>query len=314
MLILEKLHKLVDPEIREKNFDELRRAASGLYFDVARPTMPDPIFIIGCSRSGTTVTFETIAASPELRSLGFEVPQFWNSLWGPALNGWESEAASAQHACPEHRHEALRFYYQRLGRSRVVDKTCINTMRVAFLHQLFPSATFVFIQRDGRDNVSSMIDGWRQDAHFGLTQFLGPSPDPVSINNGEFREWSFFLPPGWRAYNSASLEEVCAFQWITANRLALEGKRFVPPAQWIHLRYEDIFDRPVEMFADVFDRLGVAFDDTLRERCRTLNARPTSIVKGMPKKEKWRSQNPEMVERILEKIAPMQRELGYETT
>ena len=306
-----KLAKLADPEIRRKNLVELQRRARGLYFDLVRPAMPDPVFVVGCSRSGTTVTFETLAAAPVLRSLGYEIPQFWNSLWGPALNGWESEAAGAEHARGEHRHAALRFYYQRLGAGRIVDKTCINTLRIPFLHALFPSAYFVFIQRDGRDNVSSMIDGWRQDAHFGLTQFLGPSPVPVAINGGEFREWSFFLPPGWRDYNDASLEAVCAFQWLTANRLALEGSQRVPAAQWIHLRYEDLFERPVEMFAEVFERLGVPFDEALRERCRTLNARPTSIVKGPPKKEKWRTHNPELIERILDRIAPMQRALGY---
>ncbi len=313
MLSLTKLSKLADPEIRHKNLVELKRMARGLYFNLVNPKMPAPIFVVGCSRSGTTVTFETISASPHLRSLGYEIPQFWNSLYGPSLNGWESEAAGAEQAQPRHRQAASRFFFERLGSHRIVDKTCINTMRIAFLHSLFPSAAFVFIQRDGRDNVSSMIDGWRQDAHFGLTQFLGPSPEPVSINQGEFSEWSFFLPPGWRDYNTASLEEVCAYQWITANRLALTAKRLIPPAQWVHLRYEDIFEKPAEMFAEVFERLNLPFDGAMRERCRNLLDRPTSIVKGLPKKQKWRTQNPELVERILDKIAPLQRELGYET-
>jgi hypothetical protein len=304
-------HKLLDPEIRAKNIVLLKRTARGILWDLTRPTMPDPIFVVGCSRSGTTVTYETIAASPEVRSIGHEIPQFWNRLSGPHENDWESEAAGAEQAQPAHRNAAFRFFYERLGIGRVVDKTCINVMRIPYLHALFPAARFVYIQRDGRDNVSSMIDGWRQNGHFGLRQFLGPFPCAVAIDGGRFDEWSFFLPPGWRDYNRASLEEVCAFQWITANRMALDAAEAIPPAQWIRLRYEDLFLRPVEMFREVFAKLELPFDAAIEQRCRTLSERPTSIVKGPPRLQKWREQNPEMIARILPMIRPMMSRLGY---
>lgn len=92
-----------------------------------------------------------------------------------------------------------------------------------------------------------MIDGWRLGRAVGafhLTQYFGPFPEPVAIDEGEFNEWHFFLPPGWRDYNQASLEEVCAYQWISANRLALEGKQLIPAERWIQLCYEDLFERP----------------------------------------------------------------------
>ena len=76
-------YKLLDPEIRAKNIALLKRAAKGMVWELTRPTVPDPIFVVGCSRSGTTVTYETIAASTALRSIGHEIPQFWNGLSGP---------------------------------------------------------------------------------------------------------------------------------------------------------------------------------------------------------------------------------------
>lgn len=310
-----KLHKLLDPEIRDKNLHALRLRARELYWSAMHPALPDPVFVIGCSRSGTTVTFETIAASGHFLHFDYELPQFWNSLHGPLNNGWQSEAAAVGDARPQHRERALAYFYARLGAGPVLDKTCINTLRVGYLHALFPQARFVFIQRDGRDNVSSMMDGWRlgrSDGGFGLEKFFGPSPEPVAINAGEFREWHFFLPPGWRDYNRASLEEVCAYQWMTANRLALDGARNIPPAQWITLRYEDIFERPVAMFRDVFDRLGIPFDAPMEERCAGLAARPTSIVKGRPKKQKWKEHNPDAIRRILPMIGPLMREMGYD--
>lgn len=309
---LAKLHKLADAEIRAKNFLQLKRAARGMIWTLTRPRVPDPVFVIGCSRSGTTITFETLAASGAFLHFDYEIPQFWNQLHGPHTNRWESEAAGAQHAREEHRAAALRFFYQRLGAGPVLDKTCINTLRVGYLDRLFPRARFVFIHRDGRDNVSSMMDGWRhgrRDGDFGLEKFFGPSPDPVAVNGGEFREWHFFLPPGWREYNHASLEEVCAYQWLTANGLALEGRDAVERERWIELRYEDLFERPVEMFRELFERLELPFTAAMQARCA--NLQPTSIVKGAPKKEKWKEHNREAIERILPKIAPMQQQLGY---
>jgi len=309
---LRNLHKLRDAEIRAKNLRAVRFALRGWYWDLARVESADPIFVVGCSRSGTTVTYETIALSPRLVSFGHEIPEFWDDLWGPRHNGWESEAAGAEAARPEHRRAAQRYFFQRLGTGQVLDKTCINVMRVPYLHRLFPQARFVYIHRDGRDNVSSLIDGWMHDGHFGLSKLLGPLPCGVNIGGGTFRDWSFLLPPGWRAYNDAPLEEVCAYQWLTANRLALDALAKLPAEQWIRLRYEDLFERPVEMFREVFERLGLPFDDSVRERSASLDARPTSIVRGAPKKEKWKERHAAMIERILPRIAPMMAELGYE--
>jgi hypothetical protein len=303
---------MLDPEIRAKNLRQLSYELRGLWWDVTHPAMPDPVFVVGCSRSGTTITYETLAAAPQFLTFGWEIPQFWNDLHGPLNNDWHSEAAGAEHARPGHRDAAFRFFYQRLDKGWVLDKTCINVMRIPYLLELFPEAKFVFIQRDGRDNISSMMDGWRigrTDGRFELSQFFGPFPDPVAINGGEFTEWAFFLAPGWQQYNQASLEEVCAFQWISANRLALAAKKNVPSKQWIHMKYEDIFKRPVEMFSDAFERLGIPFTAELRERCA--NLQPTSVVKGQPKRQKWREHNPEAIERILPMIRPMMVEMGY---
>lgn len=310
---LSHLNKLLDPDIRAKNLRALRWESRGLWWDVTRPAVPDPVFVIGCSRSGTTITYETLAAAPQFVSFGWEIPQFWNSLHGPLTNGWHSEAAGADDARPAHRAAALRYFYQRLGAGWVLDKTCINVMRIPFLYRIFPKAKFVFIQRDGRDNISSMMDGWRMgrtDGRFELSQFFGPFPEPVAINGGEFKEWAFFLAPGWRKYNHASLEEACAFQWISANRLALDAMKIIPPEQWIHLRYEELFERPVEMFRSAFERLDIPFTEEMRTRCT--NLRPTSVVRGVPKRQKWRENNPAAVGRILSTIRPLLVELGYE--
>ncbi len=307
---LSNLHKLFDADIRTKNITALRLAMRELWWSCRRPPAAPPVFVVGCSRSGTTVTYETLAASPQLTSLGFEIPQFWNGFVGPHNNHWHSEAAGAEDARPEFRKRFLQYCFARLGTGRVLDKTCINVLRVPFLASLFPDASFVYIYRDGRDNISSMIDGWR-DGRFALTQFLGAFPQPVAIENGEFDQWHFFLPPAWRDYNRATLARACAHQWISANSLALEGAAMVDPERWISIRYEDLFDRPVELFRDVYAKLDLEFSQEIERRCRTLDNKPTSIVTGPPARSKWKDRNPVAVDSVLSVIAPLMAELQY---
>lgn len=311
MPMLDKIKKLSDPVVVQKNLDHLAYKAKAAYWHIAKPEMPDPVFVVGCSRAGTTVTFETIRACSKLISFPYEIPEFWHSLVGPWDKGWDSEAADENDAMPDHRNRSFAHFYARLGQGWTLDKSCINTLRIPYLHKLFPNAYFIYIQRDGRDNISSMMEGWRQRGRFDLAQYLGKLPESVAIENGEFRDWCFFLPPRWRDYNNAALREACARQWIVANRMALDAKARIPADRWIHLRYEDIFGRPEAMFGEVFERLGLPFEEAVRERCRNLDKRPTSIVSGPPKREKWREQNPEEIERILDLIAPLQAELGY---
>jgi len=308
---IKNIHKILDPEIRQKNLVAIQQYLKGIYWDITKPAMQDPVFLIGCSRSGTTVTYETIEQSSHLISFGYEILQFWDNLYGPLNNEWESEAAFAEHAKPYHRSAAFRYFYQQLGLGRVLDKTCINTLRVEYLYKLFPEAFFIFIHRDGRDNISSLMDGWRQKGLFGLKHFLGEFPCDVQINDGEFNEWNFFLPPGWRRYNQAKLEEVCAFQWISANNLALDALENIPARQRIQLRYEDLFECPVEMFAEVFDTLGIPFDETIRLRCENILKHQTSLVKGPPQRHKWQGTNRNAIERVMDKISPTMDRLGY---
>ncbi len=305
------VRKLFDREIIAKNLTARKYNLLERYFFLAGMKSPDPIFILGCSRSGTTVTFETIRKSQQLISFPYEIPQFWHSLCGPWDKEWASECAIASDAQPTHRDKAFAHFYARLGKGRVLDKSCINILRIPYLHALFPNATFIYIHRDGRENISSLMDGWRHDGHFNLKTLLGDIPAPIAINYGEFTDWSFFLPPNWRDYNNAALEEVCAHQWKMANTLALEGKSLIPQDKWIELPYEQLVTSPVDLFEDIFARLKLNFSSEIRKHCAALNKKPTSIVAGPPKKDKWRTHNPEAIERILPEISPLMKTLGY---
>ncbi|MBK7216095.1 MAG: sulfotransferase [Candidatus Promineofilum sp.] len=45
---------------------------------------------------------------------------------------------------------------------RLLEKTPENCLRLPFLQALFPDARVLFLVRDGRANVHSLLEGWRQ--------------------------------------------------------------------------------------------------------------------------------------------------------
>ena len=79
------------------------------------------------------------------------------------------------------------------GRKRLIDKTPRNALRVGFIEALFPDAHYVFLKRDGRDNINSLINAWRTPRYRTYEVPGGhriPGVDP--------RWWKFTLYPGWR--------------------------------------------------------------------------------------------------------------------
>ena len=71
---LRNLRKLLDPEIRAKNLRAMRFAVRGLLWDLVRSQAPDPVFVVGCSRSGTTdgtvASGVTVASNASLQLVG----------------------------------------------------------------------------------------------------------------------------------------------------------------------------------------------------------------------------------------------------
>ena len=55
-------------------------AARALSWSLTPRTLRKPVFIVGCSRAGTTVVYKTFSESRELGSLQKETHDFWISL------------------------------------------------------------------------------------------------------------------------------------------------------------------------------------------------------------------------------------------
>ena len=215
--------------------------------------------------------------------------------------GSRGPAARIAYAAARARAAAIR----RFGTVRLLEKTPDNCLRVPFLRALFPDAKFLFLRRDGRNNVSALIDGWRLEGQFESYDL----PVPVGIPGYAGRRWCFHLPPGWRGLTTEPLEVVCAEQWKSCMEAVLAELPSLRAAGAVcELSYEELTRAPRTTLTRVLGFLGLPVEDAVvprEDRLPVVNARTP------PDPEKWRKTNGPAIERILPRIAGVQAALGY---
>jgi hypothetical protein len=178
---------------------------------------------------------------------------------------------------------------------------------VPYLERLFPGATFVFLRRRGADNVSSLMEGWRARPRF--VRYRLPE-ELTGLGELSGNPWSFVLVPGWRELRAASLEEICAHQYVECNG-AVIAARTASTARWIDLGYEELVASPVDELRCVYTELGLAFTDRVETFARGLAERASATSLTAPQPEKWREQNEEAILRVAPQLAETERRLGY---
>jgi len=226
------------------------------------PSIDRPVFIVSSPRSGSSLLFETLARSPGLWTIGGESHLLIESVPGlhPAQHNWDSNRLDATDATPE----AVAGLHQRFleqlrdrngnpapgGAVRMLEKTPKNSLRVPLLAEAFPDARFVYLYRDPRETISSMLDAWKSGrfaTYRDLPGWNGPA-------------WSLLLTPGWRDLVGASLGEIVTTQWSTATALLLDDLEALDPARWCVTSYDRILDDPQAEMERLCDFCEVAWD------------------------------------------------------
>ena len=308
------LNSFVDKVAKNVDFygAALQRLARSAVWTITRPLAKRPIIVIGCSRAGTTVVYKTLSESKEIGSLQRETHDFWVEIRPLAQKNWDTHGLSAADASEHDRTHVSRYFYAWTGQHRWVDKNNQNGLCVPYLHALFPDAVFVYIKRSPGDNLHSLIEGWGKPEEFAT--WSSQLPTKVAVDGGHYRQWCFFLSPGWRDYVEAPIEDVAAFQYESINRAILEAREAIPPRQWVEMFYEDLLRDAVGTFRRVFEGCGLAFDGRLDQHCSKVLETPFNAFSAI-RLDKWRDgANRERIERVLPKVATIAARMGYELT
>jgi hypothetical protein len=284
-------------------------ALRGVWWDVLSFKAVRPVFIIGCSRAGTTLVYKTLSESRELGTLQRETHDFWSGLHPLQSKNWNTHALAATDANEEDRKYVTRYFYQWTGKTRFVDKNNQNGLCVSYLYSLFPDACFIYVKRSPGDNLNSLIEGWGKPGEF--ANWSGGLPSNVSIDDGHYKQWCFFLADGWREYITASIEQVCAFQYNAINQAILHARDLIPKKQWTEVFYEDLVRDPVGSFQDVFRSCDLVFDEHVARHTQNVLQTPYNAFSEI-RVDKWKDgRNRERIESVLAEVQETAVMMGY---
>lgn len=266
-----------------------------------------PIFIIGAPRSGTSMLYAILRRSDRLTHWPGEAHEVWEADYHPALRDWSSNALDASDVEPGAAERIKKQFFLVAGNGkRLIDKTPRNALRIGFIDALFPDARYVYLQRDGRDNVNSLINAWRTPRY--RTYAL---PQPHAIPGVDPKWWKFVLYPGWREDTKGPLELVCANQWRHCNDAALAASGKIGLDRWVEVRYEQFVADPMEETKRVVGLLGLDFSTELKAKAAEAKSTPVNVVTP-PELGKWRHENPDEIRSVLPLIAPTMVAMRYE--
>lgn len=179
---------------------------------------------------------------------------------------------------------------------RVVEKTPANCLRVPFLAHAFPDARFIFLVRSPEAVISSLMEGWK---------FWSGATD----GEWTFTKWHYLAPPGWKSYTDKPLEEICAFQWIESNRIALRDLDGHAADRYMLVRHENAVSNPKATYADILDFCELPASPYLAKRIASLDERLYTHHGSAPQREKWRRLHEEEVESVRPLFQPMKDRL-----
>ncbi len=261
-----------------------------------RALLDRPVFIISPPRSGSTLLFDAlIRSSSSSYSIGRESHLLIEGIGNlaPRNRGWTSNRLTAADATTEIVEELARRFYVSLGDSaarppsgaaRMIEKTPKNSLRVPFLDAAFPDSKFVYLYRDARQTLSSMLEAW-QSGRFrtypGLPNWTGPP-------------WSLLLVPGWEDLRRRELHEIVATQWATTVDIMIGDLEQLPAGRVTAVRYDELVASPGDVLEALCGSLGLEW------RSEAIGRLPLSrTTVSPPDADKWRAQ-----EAVIERIWP----------
>ena len=265
----------------------------------------DPIFIIGCPRSGTTLLFRLLSRHESLGSVRGEGHIFWNTYQHPRRYGWTSDRATESDIKPGESRYIYSAIRETTGGGRFLEKTPRNCLRIPYLAALFPNARFVLLKRSGLDTVSSLIEGWR--VRHGISYRL---PEPLALDEYQGNFWSYLLPPGWRNVAHTSIAEVAALQYVSSYETALNDLALLDEEKVTELSFEELLAEPVLHSEGLLDALGLKPSASVMAMATNLTAHPVQ-TNSPPRPDKWRERASEIAP-VLDRIAPTMERLGYD--
>ena len=232
--------------------------------------VPDPVFILGLGRSGTTILGTILALHRDVGYLN-EPKALWHAaLPDDDIIGSYSRRPgryrmSAEDATPERvrrLHRAYRAFLRLSGARRVVDKYPELLFRSGFLEAAFPEARRIVMIRNGTDACQS-IGAWSARNGDARADWWGHKRRKWRLLVDEIVAPDRFFAPALAAIRGFERQEdMAAVEWIATMREArrLRARR---GDRALFVRYEDLAARPRRELGRILEYCRLAPDETM---------------------------------------------------
>jgi hypothetical protein len=293
----------LDAAITPQNFsagDESSATSGSL--PAHRPRFDRPIFIVAAPRSGSTLLFETFALNRELWSLGDESHKHFESILPLRPNEKNpSNRLTADMATSDVVETLMNSFaadlvdsdsnkftqlspLSRPNEVRFLEKTPKNALRIPFIIKAFPGARFIFLFRDAKQNISSLLESWRSGRFVTYSRLPGWPAD---------KPWSHLLIPGWQDLINRSLAEIATQQWLVTNQIILDDLRDLPHERWCAIEYDSLLVNTSSELERLCFFSQVIFGPRMREAASTplKHSKYTLIA---PHPDKWKKNAAEL--------------------
>lgn len=248
-----------------------------------------PIFIIAAPRSGSTLLFETLMRHKQLWSFGDEghawiekYPHLRPVRGGVASNRLTSDNLNANLIAQlklDMLTGMINSQGQRInsdvGAIRLLEKTPKNCLRIPFIDTIYPDARFIYLYRDPKDSISSIMEGWRHQ------RFV--TYGDVRMAHGR---WCFLRPPRWHEMLNRPIHEIAAFQWKSCQDIILNDLNDIQPERWTACSFDEFVGNPKATISRLQRFCELDTDAALEKYCAA-PLPPSRYTQTAPAQGKW---------------------------
>lgn len=235
----------------------------------------NPIFILGCGRSGTTILGRSLSNHPEISYLN-EPRRLW-SLCYPKCDIWSRTSNSVSgkmHMTKEDANEKSSKKFRRLfklesirkGCPVIVEKLPINNFRLSFIDSIFPEARYIHILRNGIE-VASSIHKLCNKGWFGANDYKWEQLVTYLDSQCELSELKSLMP--------FSNFERGVIEWRLSTEAAIRFLENIPKESYRQITYNELTDKPVETIDNLLAFIGVSENQKVNEFARNMISRKT---------------------------------------